>query len=602
MQIYYIEEVLDLFLRFSKTGLKRWEIDTVQERPETEEKYMLWSKNRNYGMQCMLKRIDFNHHRNYIIFGIQDTKLIEEIYKRMSPYSIMIVIEFTEGKDVYTEYNANIQAIMMDQRTHFILGNMKEIKEEIIKFTKDLSFNYNLKNITLLTLPYIKARFNMQINELTRFLFNNLAICAVAFGNSSEDILIGIHNFITNMPNYIKGFNVKYFKERLKDKPVVIVGAGPSLDKNMHILEEYKDKVHILTVDAALNSIRKAGIEPDGVASIERIPSVSKFYTQEREEELVYVGANVIVKDVLDRFEKKIFTGRLGDGFFRQINEDLKNENLNLGLNVANLILAFVEYLGFTKIIFVGLDLAYTDGHTHSKDIEDNFKKNFSDIYGNYHKHLRTVMGQNGEILETNENFLNAKTLIENKIALLNDIEFMNCTEGGAIIHGADAMKLEEALKKHCKDVVQKEKLTDIYDVVSAEYMSSDYMQGILEIVLAFMDKNKKYLEKLIEVSNECYDLLIAKKEKRIDLMIENRIKIDTLLIENSVIRFILQPIYIAHYREVHSYPILMNKEYEELFYYESLNYYTNLKDMANLIRERFDNYIDGLEALLEAI
>lgn len=71
-------------------------------------------------------------------------------------------------------------------------------------------------------------------------------------------------NFLWNLP-ILKNFpGILKFKGIFKNYPVVIVGAGPSLKKNMHLLKKHRDKMIIISLDAALPVlVKKLGIYPD---------------------------------------------------------------------------------------------------------------------------------------------------------------------------------------------------------------------------------------------------------------------------------------------------------------------------------------------------
>jgi len=58
-------------------------------------------------------------------------------------------------------------------------------------------------------------------------------------------------------------------KDKFKNKPAVILSAGPSLDKNIENLKPYRDKVVVFCVGVAFKTAVKHGIIPDFVAVID---------------------------------------------------------------------------------------------------------------------------------------------------------------------------------------------------------------------------------------------------------------------------------------------------------------------------------------------
>ncbi len=73
-----------------------------------------------------------------------------------------------------------------------------------------------------------------------------------------------LSNFLWNAPILKNYPGILKFKGIFKNHPAVIVGAGPSLEKNMHLLKEYRKNMIIISLDAALPVlVKKLGIYPD---------------------------------------------------------------------------------------------------------------------------------------------------------------------------------------------------------------------------------------------------------------------------------------------------------------------------------------------------
>ena len=92
---------------------------------------------------------------------------------------------------------------------------------------------------------------------------------------------------------------------------------------------------------------------------------------------------------------------------------------------------------GGNPIVFVGQDLAFTNGQSHA--------------YGglvNQDVSRRKVKGQNGEFLDTTLGLLSFKHWIENKIRD-NLVEFINATEGRAYIEGCKHISLQDFIDQY---------------------------------------------------------------------------------------------------------------------------------------------------------
>lgn len=78
-----------------------------------------------------------------------------------------------------------------------------------------------------------------------------------------------IKNMYRNLPYCGDIPHVASFGQFLRGHMAVIVGAGPSLEKNIECLAEYQDHAFIISVNTAAPALRKAGIRVDLVSAIE---------------------------------------------------------------------------------------------------------------------------------------------------------------------------------------------------------------------------------------------------------------------------------------------------------------------------------------------
>ena len=72
-----------------------------------------------------------------------------------------------------------------------------------------------------------------------------------------------IRNILLNTKTLLEANNVTDYLNWETSFPVLIIGAGPSLQKHIPFLREYQKRLVIVAVDTALSIIRREGIEPD---------------------------------------------------------------------------------------------------------------------------------------------------------------------------------------------------------------------------------------------------------------------------------------------------------------------------------------------------
>lgn len=588
--------------KLKKVQEKIWEIEECSNKNKYCSKYLLNSQfDKKKEIEAVINRIDFRYHKNFIIFGIKNIELLAEIYKSKTPFSTMIIIEICENNEetLYLECDKEKLLFLFDNATvNIAIGSGDSLIKQLGSVLGQTIKLYNLRNIEIISMPYAKSIYPNEMQTTVNIIFERLRTVVASFGNSVEDILLGTDNYLNNWKHAFRGIDYSHFEGIYKDKPAIIVGAGPSLDKNIHQLKMAKGKALILCVDAALDSLLNAGIVPDIVASIERTEITTKFYKREIiPKNIVYLGPNVIPGSILERFSRIIFTGRQGDALFCDFNSYLGFNNLEIGGNVSNILLAFAQYLGCNPIIFVGLDLAYTDGRTHATQVVDSLDE---DSLNNVYKNKESVLyvkGQNGELLETFEFFMYAKNWIEMEISQQVIRKYINATEGGAQINGAENQKLAEVILNYCEG----QELTAINERYD-ELCGYHYFNKIktTKKAIRFFSDLEKYFNNISKVARNHYNNLNKRNEVSIiQIMEKKRFIMESELNKNSSGRFILQSIIISFHRDIHSFPMALSKEDENRMIMRSKEYYDTLNKVGKKVNETLKAYKNILDSYL---
>ena len=114
------------------------------------------------------------------------------------------------------------------------------------------------------------------------------------------------------------------------------------------------------------------------------------------------------------------------------------------GGSVATAAFAFMRFLKQKRIILIGQDLASANGVTHAGGDNDNTRYNETTVEGYY-----------GGTVTTRSDWLGYLRWFEREIQTINEndegIRVIDATEGGAKIHGAEIMTLQQAIDE-CRD------------------------------------------------------------------------------------------------------------------------------------------------------
>ncbi|WP_081943575.1 motility associated factor glycosyltransferase family protein [Caloranaerobacter azorensis] len=235
--------------------------------------------------------------------------------------------------------------------------------------------------------------------------------------------------------------NIGVLFNSYKNKPIIIVSAGPSLNKNKHLLKKIKGKAFIFSVGSALKPLLKVGVKPDMFCIIDPSPITYKQIEGFEDLDIPLVFLNTASAYTVSKYKGPKYVA------VNRSSEREKPEYLiDMGGSVATAVMDMAIKFGGNPIVFIGQDLAFTNGEHHAD----------GNMYGEEEKvkslpNMRKIRGQNGEILDTTLGLLSFKYWIENKIKDNPHIEFINATEGGAYIEGCKHMKLQEFIDKYIK-------------------------------------------------------------------------------------------------------------------------------------------------------
>jgi len=147
--------------------------------------------------------------------------------------------------------------------------------------------------------------------------------------------------------------------------PAVIVGAGPSLHKNVKVLKELSKSCIIFSALNAATILEKAEIDVDFYGIID--PRKGFNLSNKVYETPIFFRSSALLSEA-QKFKSKIF---VGDGaqnailsFFESLFEN-PAQGLEAGYTVSNFLFHIATFLGCSPIILVGQDLAFLDGEKY---------------------------------------------------------------------------------------------------------------------------------------------------------------------------------------------------------------------------------------------
>jgi hypothetical protein len=293
-----------------------------------------------------------------------------------------------------------------------------------------------------------------QMNDETAFVIHYPSLCRIQnliFKDKLESYFIQYNssknqarfmnsNFNDNINNYDNLIDI--LKDKFVHKDLYIVAAGPSLDKNYEQLKEVGGKGIILATGTVFKKIIKQGIVPDYVIVTDANPRVYSQIKGVENYEIPMLLLSTACRNFAKKYQGKKYIicqkdYKKAEEFASQAGAML----FNTGGSVSTTALDIGITFACKRIIFLGLDLAYTNNYVHATDTSQRDLANTED--------LRQVEDIHGDLIFTSKSLDMYRKWIENRIRGVEGIEFIDATEGGAKIEGMKIRKLSECISSN---------------------------------------------------------------------------------------------------------------------------------------------------------
>lgn len=266
-------------------------------------------------------------------------------------------------------------------------------------------------------------------------------------------------NQIALLPYLVSSYSlVDYVLKLPMQMPAIVVGAGPSLRKNIQELRRAKGRALIMAVDSSVKVLLKEGIVPDIYFTVDANKPLCVFEGEDVARIPLCLSGMSRVEAAEMQKNKVLFS--MEEGYMSRLMDEFGKQKLELlsGGTVTQSAFSMALCAKMNPIILVGQDLAYTDDKTHTEgshrtDVRVNAEDREESVW---------VEDADGNLLRTAPNMLLYKKWFENRIAQNPDVRVINATEGGAKIEGAERKTLCDVIDEECTSTVD-------YDIIMNE-------------------------------------------------------------------------------------------------------------------------------------
>jgi hypothetical protein len=258
-----------------------------------------------------------------------------------------------------------------------------------------------------------------------------------------------IEHTLANLPHAVGARAAMALSRKYTGVPCVVVGAGPSLNKNLAVLKEFRDRVLVIATDLAGIALDKAGIVPDYYLTVEgkdlsdKIKTVSyldkvpRLWTLACSPQSFKLGSGPL----LYWFDSNV-------PFIGLAHEVAGAEGLPLGGSCTTAACLCAEAWGCNPIIMIGNDLVNAqEGSNYAGGVPTDGLAHRRPTYGKIGS-----WGDPSKLLDDSPVWCHARSWFELRAQRLSknrpELVLYNCSEGGSHVAGWHDVPLRTVLEQ----------------------------------------------------------------------------------------------------------------------------------------------------------
>jgi hypothetical protein len=233
--------------------------------------------------------------------------------------------------------------------------------------------------------------------------------------------------------------------DRFQNVPLVIVSAGPSLDRNVRELRGHQNRCFILAVDTALRPLLSAGIVPHAVVIADPSLLNARHIVGAMPDSTYLIAEQGVHLSALQSARRRFLfaLGLFPDSLFAKFG--FAKSRLDVWGSVATAALDLALKMRANPVIFAGQDFGYSWNRDYAHhtifdgiafDVKARATRYGTDVWN-------ASVGTTANLVAYHDFFVR-------KIRQTSGVRFINATEGGILREGVDVLSLRDALYQAC--------------------------------------------------------------------------------------------------------------------------------------------------------
>ena len=413
-----------------------------------------------------------------------------------------VFLEFLERVDLNRWNHHNVLSLMIGKNI-----SLKQEVEQLLQRTNG--------KMTVISLPLYDQIYGKQKDLVMNTMVDKLKVTKSSIITDVAFQRLWTTNAIKNAPTVISTPNmlVDVNKEAFRDKPAIIVAAGPSLNEELEHLRQIKKEgsAYLFSVGSAINTLIANDIVPDAICSYDPQVYNDRVIKVVREKgiaEVPLIFGSSIGYETLELYPNAMYhmvtsqdtvvSSLVGEGY----------PTVHDAPSIAVVTYQLLYELGCSPIVLVGQNLGYKDGQLYAKGIDYG---SGTEITENQKKSVLYTTDVEGNPLATNEGFNSMRKQLELYIAQ-GKRETFNTTVKGAHIEGATYKRLSRLLE----DELSVKGLVENWTCHESSYDDATIQESLKELT-AQRNENEKNIKHAFRQLERLYDQFKLRKFQTIE-------------------------------------------------------------------------------------
>lgn len=235
--------------------------------------------------------------------------------------------------------------------------------------------------------------------------------------------------------NLYKTLTAKQLIKNSISKPIIVFGAGESIESEIEKIKEYSSFFFIIAVDSALHFLLENNIIPDVVILVESQLAIEKAFIGIKQKSIHLIADLTSRPNIINNFDNySFFFSEYAKMNYLQTLKEKKLLPLTIqplgSVGIVAIELALYLKKENTNVFITGLDFSYQTGKTHCKEspalkkllFTNNRETPIEKLAINYSQCEQQQLGKNNHIVKTIPSLLGYSLICKDRYKLNNKI------------------------------------------------------------------------------------------------------------------------------------------------------------------------------------